>query len=118
MQIHQEDSYIKEAPVLPTMCVNIQRDSLICNIGTCLLSCQRKKENEEHQRRNLLVIISNNMSLYQRDSKSISVSQSYVNLKKKDPAATVEEEGACSTLWVDSLYLLFMGHLRTQPSLG
>ena len=113
MQVPQEDSYIKKAPVLLTMCVSIHPHNLIYNVVSCLLSCQRKKEKEEHQRRDILVIISKNMSLNHRDSKNISVSHSSINLKKKDPVATVEEEGACSTLWVDSLYLLFMDYLRT-----
>ena len=44
MYIPQKDSYIKGAPVLLTMCVSIQLHNLICNVGTCLLSCQRKEE--------------------------------------------------------------------------
>ena len=83
-----------------------------------LLSCKRKEEEEKHQRRDLLVHISKDMDLNQRDSKSISFSQSSVNSKKKGPAATVEGKGACNTLWVDSLYLHLMDHLKTHPSLG
>ena len=59
-----------------------------------------------------------NMNLSLKYSKSISVSQSFVNSKKKDPVATVGGKGACNTLWVDSLYLHLMDHLKTQPSLG
>ena len=113
MQIPQENFYIKKSPVLLNMCVSIQPHNLIYNVGACLLSCKRKKEKEEHQRRDLLVIISKNMSLNQRDSNFISVSQSSVNSKKKDLVATIEGKGACNTLWVDSLYLLLVDHLKT-----
>ena len=53
------------------------------------------------------------MNLNHRDSKSISVSQSSVNSKKKDPITTMEGKGAYNTLWVDSLYLHLMDHLKT-----
>ena len=105
--------HMKESPLLHMMCVSIQPHNLFHNVVACLLYCQRKEEEDKHQRRDLLVNISKNMNLNQRDSKSISVSQSSVNSKEKDLVATVGGKGACSTLWVDSLYLHLMDHLKT-----